>query len=114
MPNRPVEIMLKPQELGAVRLTVQQADTGIMVNLTAERPETLDLMRRHIDQLGQDFQAIGYTNIAFSFAGSDADPDAQQEEQAKEFSDTAEENAVLQTTQIYLSTSTNSGVDLRL
>ena len=38
------------------------------LTLTAERPETLDLMRRHIDQLAQDFRDLGYRNLAFSFA----------------------------------------------
>ena len=113
-PNRPVEIILKPQELGAVRLSVQQAETGIIVNLTAERPETLDLMRRHIDQLEQDFQAMGYADIAFSFAGSDAGTDAQSDAPPSSGTAEAEDVTATPATHIHLSNDTTSGVDLRL
>jgi len=47
-------------------------DTGISVLITAERPETLDLMRRHIDQLAEEFRNLGYEDIGFEFTGSDA------------------------------------------
>jgi len=47
-------------------------DTGISVLITAERPETLDLMRRHIDQLAEEFRSLGYEDIGFEFTGRDA------------------------------------------
>ncbi len=68
LPDRPVEISLNPRELGRVRMNISAAEAGITVNVVAERPETLDLMRRNIDQLTREFQAIGYDNINFSFA----------------------------------------------
>ena len=37
------------------------------MSVTAERQETLDLMRRHIDQLAQEFKALGYGSINFDF-----------------------------------------------
>ena len=113
-PNRLVEITLKPQELGAVRLSVQQAEAGIIVSLTAERPETLDLMRRHVDQLEQDFQAMGYANIAFSFADSDAGTDAQSDAPPSSGPAEAEDVTATPATHIHLSNGTTSGVDLRL
>ncbi|MEZ5888268.1 MAG: flagellar hook-length control protein FliK, partial [Paracoccaceae bacterium] len=64
----PVEVTLSPEELGRVRMVLQGGETGLTLTLTAERPETLDLMRRHIDQLAQDFRDLGYRNLAFSFA----------------------------------------------
>ena len=70
-PNRPVDIALSPEELGKVRLSVATNDTGIVVNVLAERPETLDLLRRNIDQLGEAFQELGFADIAFSFAGGE-------------------------------------------
>ncbi len=33
----------------------------------ADRPETLELMRRHIDILAQEFRDIGYGSAEFSF-----------------------------------------------
>lgn len=113
-PNRPVEITLKPQELGAVRLSVHQAETGIIVSLTAERPETLDLMRRHIDQLGQEFKAMGYADIAFSFAGSDAGTDGDPDGSSAPASDALDDPPDVPATQIHLASDTTGGVDIRL
>ncbi|MEW9918074.1 flagellar hook-length control protein FliK [Marimonas sp. MJW-29] len=69
LPGRPVEISLSPEELGRVRLAVSSSEAGIVVNVFAERAETIDLMRRHINALETAFTAIGYSDIAFSFAG---------------------------------------------
>lgn len=66
-PDRPVELSLNPEELGRVRLSISAAESGITVHVLAERPETLDLMRRHIDQLAREFQALGYDSINFAF-----------------------------------------------
>ncbi|WP_299826057.1 flagellar hook-length control protein FliK [uncultured Roseobacter sp.] len=67
LPDRPVELSLNPEELGRVRLSISTAEGGITVHVLAERPETLDLMRRHIDLLGREFQALGYESINFAF-----------------------------------------------
>ncbi len=61
------EILLDPKELGRVRLTMHTTEQAISIVILAERPETSDLMRRHIDQLAQEFRAIGYEDIRFSF-----------------------------------------------
>lgn len=68
MPSRPVEISLSPEELGRVRLSVSASEAGLTVTVLAERPETLDLMRRHIHSLEQEFQALGYEGVDFSFS----------------------------------------------
>lgn len=68
-----VEIRLQPEELGRVRLTMLPGDLGVTVQVSAERPETLDLMRRNIDMLEADLMERGFTNLAFSF-GEDAEP----------------------------------------
>jgi hypothetical protein len=72
LPNRPVDISLSPEELGRVRLSLSANEAGLVINVLAERPETLDLMRRNIAALGQEFQALGYEDVAFSFSGGDA------------------------------------------
>ena len=117
MPNRPVEITLSPEELGRVRLTLRVTDTGVVVNLLADRPETLDLMRRNIDQLGHDFAALGYEDIAFSFAGSGADSepmdhDTRAEEQLADLSPSSDELPA--PVEITLTPQASSGLDLRL
>jgi flagellar hook-length control protein FliK len=65
--HKPTEIVLSPAELGRVRMSVISEDGKITVNIVAERPDTLDLMRRHIDQLGQTLRTMGYEQISFSF-----------------------------------------------
>ena len=67
-----VEIALNPEELGRVRMVLTSAETGVSVSITAERPETLDMMRRHIELLTEEFRKLGYEDIGFEFAGGDA------------------------------------------
>ncbi|MCI2394740.1 flagellar hook-length control protein FliK [Aliiroseovarius sediminis] len=66
-PDKPVELTLNPEELGRVRMTFQTDSSSMNVVLQIERPETLDLMRRHIQQLAQDMHALGYDDVSFSF-----------------------------------------------
>ena len=77
------DIHLSPAELGKVRISLTPSDAGILVTVLADRPETLDLLRRHADLLAQDFREIGYENAAFSFGAGGQDDaggnrDAQQ------------------------------------
>ncbi|QUJ76283.1 flagellar hook-length control protein FliK [Sulfitobacter albidus] len=113
--HRPVEIALAPEELGRLRMSVATDERGIVVHILAERPETLDLMRRHIDQLGQNFRQIGYDTISFSFGqGSTTD---RGESSARERGPSGGEptEAIEQPTpQISLIADDSGGVDIRL
>lgn len=62
-----VEVQLSPEELGKVRLSLVTADGAMSVTVVAERPETLDLIRRNIEMLARDFRDQGYTSVSFSF-----------------------------------------------
>ncbi len=62
-----VEITLKPAELGPVRLSLASTEMGVTVHVMAERPETLDLMRRNIQELAAEFRDIGYEQADFRF-----------------------------------------------
>lgn len=63
----PVEIRLNPEELGHVRINISVTEGMIALSIHAERSETLELLRRNIEQLSQEFRQIGYGNISFSF-----------------------------------------------
>lgn len=65
--GKSTEIALNPEELGRVKLSLSAGDSMITVSVLAERPETQDLLRRHIDILAQEFRQLGYTSISFSF-----------------------------------------------
>ena len=67
--SKKIEIALNPEELGRVRMVLSTTDAGISVSIVAERPETLDLMRRHIGQLTEEFRNLGYVDIRFDFSG---------------------------------------------
>lgn len=67
-----VEIRLQPEELGRVRLTMAPSELGVAVQISAERPETLELMRRNIDILAAELSERGFADLDFSFGqGSD-------------------------------------------
>lgn len=63
------EIRLDPAELGRLRLTVQATDTAVTMTIQVERPETADLMRRHLDGLVSDLRAQGYAEVAIRLDG---------------------------------------------
>lgn len=63
----PVEILLNPAELGHVRFEIHQKGDHVQVILSAERPETLDLLRRNTDQLTAEFRDSGFAGSNLSF-----------------------------------------------
>ncbi|UWQ74864.1 flagellar hook-length control protein FliK [Leisingera sp. M658] len=67
-----VEVSLNPQELGHVKMRVMASETGITMIIQTERPETGDLMRRHIHELAEEFRRMGYEDVSFEFSGGQA------------------------------------------
>jgi len=65
--NGRLELSLSPRELGKLHMTLHPGDTGINVTIHTERSDTMDLMRRHIDLLGQEFRDLGYRDVRFDF-----------------------------------------------
>jgi len=66
------QILLNPEELGRVRLTLTTTEHGIAVSVAAERPETIDLMRRHVDLLVQEFDDLDQGSIDLQFQQNDS------------------------------------------
>ena len=64
-----VDVRLEPEELGRVRFHMQVTDHGIALQVTAERAETLEMMRRHADLLARHLSDAGFPGSSFSFAG---------------------------------------------
>lgn len=62
-----VELRLNPEELGSVRMQFTQSEQGLSVHISTDRPETLELIRRHIDQLAKDLEASGFDATGFTF-----------------------------------------------
>jgi len=66
------EVHLSPEELGRVKLSLHVVDGSIALAIQAERSETLDLLRRHIDLLEREFRDAGFTSMSFSFGQGSA------------------------------------------
>lgn len=69
-----IELTLNPAELGRVRISMTPGDGAITVTVIAERPETLELMRRHADMLAQDFRHLGLGSTEFAFGRNPGQP----------------------------------------
>ncbi len=65
--DAPVELTLSPEELGRVRLIMRMEHGSLNLSVVAERAETQDLLRRHIDMLAQELRQIGYRDVSFGF-----------------------------------------------
>ena len=78
--DRPIEIALNPPELGRVRMILSASEAGMVVHVLTERTDTLDLMRRNIDDLGRELGAMGYEDISFSFGQSDTNSEQREGE----------------------------------
>ncbi len=65
------EIRLAPEELGKVRIILQPSDAGLQVSILAERPETLELLRRFSADLLQELSELGYSELNLQFNGQD-------------------------------------------
>lgn len=68
-----IDISLHPQELGRLRLSLSPTESGLVVTIAAERPETLDLLRRHAADLGQDLRDLGFHDVDLNFGGAGPD-----------------------------------------
>ncbi|WP_298258961.1 flagellar hook-length control protein FliK [uncultured Litoreibacter sp.] len=76
-----IEIRLDPEELGRVRIVLSGKDGSMNVAIFSEKPEVLDLMRRHSDRLETDFADIGYEGAEFTFQQEDDDSQHSQQSQ---------------------------------
>lgn len=62
-----VELNLSPLELGKMRIEFRTGSDGLYIHLGIERQETLDLVRRHLDDLSADLRSSGFGQTTFSF-----------------------------------------------
>lgn len=120
--ERNVDVALNPEELGRVKMRVSTSDNGIIVVIQTERPETGDLMRRHINELADEFRKMGFENISFEFNGGGASNDQSagdgsgQTNSGAGGTETSEEMAaktIVETATQHLRFG-NSGVDMRV
>lgn len=62
------ELVLEPSELGRIRFDLVTQGDRVQVNLSVERPETLDLLRANAEALRQEFRASGLDASSLNFS----------------------------------------------
>ncbi len=73
-----IEIRLNPKELGKLRFTMVPLEGQMLVQVSAERPEVLEGLRRHIELLSEELRAFGYEDAKFEFSQEQQQADSQQ------------------------------------
>lgn len=78
--DKATELALAPEELGRVSLRLEPDATNpdrMTILINVERPETLDLFRRHAGELADAIRAAGYSgaDIGFGQQGQGSSPD---------------------------------------
>ena len=108
------EIALDPPELGRVRMILSQSDTGqIAMTVIADRPETLDLLRRNGDLLAHEFARSGLEGSEFAFQDGQKDGPANQTP-SDESAATSVPSEIGQTPVSQTTPRKTNGLDLRL
>lgn len=76
-----IELTLSPETLGRVHFDMRPDATGLSITLSAERPETLDLIRRHLPDLLAELRQAGVQagNLSFGTFGEGRHPPSGQE-----------------------------------
>nr|RDS93912.1 flagellar hook-length control protein FliK [Cereibacter sphaeroides f. sp. denitrificans] len=69
-----VEVVLQPDELGRVRMTVAHDGGHVRVLVQADRTDTLDMMRRNSGDLGAEMRQAGFLGASLSFGGREGQP----------------------------------------
>lgn len=70
------ELSLSPSELGKVDMLLQDNDNRLTLVVNAERPETMDLIRRHIGLLELELRQLGLGNLSLQL-GTGGAPGSQ-------------------------------------
>lgn len=65
--QKQVEVLLSPQELGHVKFQIRHSGDTVSIFLSAERPETLDMLRRNGEDLLREFRQAGFAGASLDF-----------------------------------------------
>ncbi|MEM7237225.1 MAG: flagellar hook-length control protein FliK [Pseudomonadota bacterium] len=63
-----IEVLLEPRELGRVSMTVIASADTVTVQVTPERAETSDLMRRHVELLQRELSNAGFRGVTIDIS----------------------------------------------
>ena len=112
--RREIELQLHPKELGRLRFVMSPAEGQVMVHVFADRPETLEAMRRHVDILAREFLAEGFAMGQFSFEQNQPGDQERRTLEAGPREPHTELNAALPEQAQYVWQNPNARLDIRL
>lgn len=108
-----IDLMLDPPELGRIEILIELSDKNLRATLSADRSGTSDMIRRHAEDLMQQFADAGFGNIDLNFA--------DQRQSSKDSDDpwvptnqSSEAGPAKETANGLISINTHGRVDLRL
>lgn len=64
---RQVEVMLAPEELGRLKFQIRHHGEAVSIFLSAERADTLDMLRRNGEDLLREFRQAGFSGASLEF-----------------------------------------------
>ncbi len=110
------EVRLSPEELGTVRLRMVPSEAGLVVQVQADRPETLDLLRRNIDMLADELARAGTHASGFSFGDNQQQQSGNSQQPGGPMPEQQDTPAVMQAdlTSQTAPRSASGGIDIRL
>lgn len=78
-----IEVRLDPPDLGSVRIhfSLDRAD-GVTATVTSDRGDTLNLLRRHGDDLVRELQRAGFSNVQLDFSSGGRNEFASRQQSA--------------------------------
>lgn len=108
-----VEVRLDPPEMGRVRIdfTMESAE-AVKAVLTAERPETLEHLRRNMDDLLTQLKQAGFSAVDLEFSGEGASAFSKSPEAATHETNSTDETPQTEKDVIYLSMRDEAQLDL--
>jgi flagellar hook-length control protein FliK len=109
----PLELALSPEELGRVTISIRQDGDFVRVTLAAERPETLDLLRRHANDLVADLRHSGFSGASLSFGQGDQGQPARFAESSEDTNDQLLSSIPATSPPVPSRSRSGSGMDLR-
>lgn len=98
-----------------MRLVMTPDGDKLRIVIQAERPETLELLRRNTESFSQDLRQSGYSSTSFSFGGWSEKPQPppySKRERAMQTFETAKDLSTAP--EQYAVPLKNSGLDLRV
>ncbi len=108
-----IDVSLTPDDLGRLTLKLDQTAQGLQITFTADRLDTQDIMRRHIEVLQQQLRNSGLENLSMSFEHSQQDQNHDGELKGPGSAEIETQPHVEFTNEVRVST-ISAGLDIRI